>query len=128
MGFDFPWRRSEIETHADGNEHAEKNRQNAGEPSLVEVSYREAALGELQEDDLRYQEAGNHEEDIYAREAAAEGRHLKVKEYDRHDGKGAQAVDVFSVFHGTVGAIGSAKKMGEDVPPCLMTQQVERST
>ncbi len=65
--------------------------------ALVEACQRKAPASDLLGDLAADQEAGDHEEDVDAAEAAAEARGAEVIEHHRHDGDGAQPVYVPSI-------------------------------
>jgi len=71
-----------------------QRRQNPQRAAAVEVRYRKPALGELALKDGGDQIAGYDEEDIDPDEAAGQGCHTEMVEYDGEHGYGAQPIDV----------------------------------
>ena len=82
-----------------GEEHDDERGQDAAGAALVEAGEREAALGEVADEDAGDQVPGDHEEDVDAEIAAGKGGEAGVEEDHRHDGDGAQAVDVAAMRH-----------------------------
>ncbi len=77
-----------------GQQHHYQGRQDATGAALVEAGDREAAGGEVADQDAADQVAGDHEEDVDAEVAASEGGEAGVEQDHRQHGDRAQAVDL----------------------------------
>src|SRR3974390_210404 len=78
----------------DHNEHRKERGKYPAHPAFVETAETESALAPFVLDELRDQIARNHEKDVDADKAAAEGRNAEMKKQYGQDRKRAQAVDL----------------------------------